>query len=135
MHASDSAPSTAARWTGWILTGLVVVFFTIDGTLKLLEHEEAMRATQQIGFPAQVVSGLGLTTLAIVALYLYPRTAVLGAILMTGLLGGAVAAHLRIGSPLFTHVLFGVYVGVVAWLALFLRNLRLRDVLLGWRQP
>lgn len=89
----------------------------------------------QLGYPANVslARGLGILTLVCTVLYAIPRTSVLGAILLTGLLGGAIATHLRVGSPLFTHLLFGVYLGLMVWGALYLRDDRLR-ALIPWRR-
>lgn len=116
----------AMTWGGWILTGLVTAFLVLDGAMKVLRLPIVVSTTEGLGFPAGSVLGLGVATLVIAALCAVPRTAVLGAILMTAFLGGAVASHVRIGSPLVTHVLFGVYVGVMAWAGLWLRDPRLR---------
>lgn len=103
------------------LSALATVFFVMDAAGKLLRIEPVMRSTQELGWPAGAVVPLGVLLLLGAALYAVPRTAVLGAIYLTGFLGGAVATHLRIGSPLATHVLFGVYVGLVMWAGLALR--------------
>lgn len=120
-----------ARRTGRVLTGLVVLFLLFDGIIKVLDLEVVRTTSQQLGLPLQHTLTLGVITLAIAVLYAVPRTAVLGAILLTALLGGAIATHLRVGSPVFSHLLFGVYVGVIAWGGLVLRDQRLRVLLLG----
>ena len=114
---------------GQALSGLVVAFLAMDAGMKLAGLAAAVEATAALGFPAGSVVPLGAVLLAIAALYAWPRTAVLGAVLLTALLGGAVAAHVRVGSPLFSHVLFGVYLGIAAWGGLYLRDPRLRALL------
>ena len=113
------------RWRtrlGWGLSSLAALFFLLDATGKLLQVEPVLRGTTELGWPVSAVVPLGVLLAIGAALYIVPRTSVLGAIYLTGFLGGAVATHYRIGSPLFTHVLFGVYVAVVMWTGLALRN-------------
>jgi hypothetical protein len=124
-----SALSPARRWSGRIVTGLVVLFLGFDCALKLLQLPVAIEGTRELGYDASVVFGLGSVLLACLALYLIPRTSVLGAVLLTGYLGGAVATHVRVGNPLFSHVLFPVYVGVLIWGGLCLRDDRVRALL------
>ena len=119
------------RTVGRALSGLAAAFLVMDGVMKLVEPKVVVDTTLQLGFPEHTILGLGITLLAATVLYLLPRTALLGAILLTGYLGGAVAAHVRIGSPLFTHVLFPVYVALMVWGGLFLRDMRLRAALAG----
>lgn len=129
MQTSETAPaSNAALWTGRIFSAIVILFLIFDAVIKLIPIAPVIDSMVQLGYPASVAVArlLGAITLVSVALYAWPRTAVLGAILMTGLLGGAIATHLRIGSPLFTHLLFGVYLGLLAWGGLYLRDRRLR---------
>jgi DoxX-like family len=125
-------PSRAALWTGRVLSALVVLFLLFDAAIKLIPLPIVAETMQQLGYSgsAELARGLGMLILVGVAFYVNPRTAVLGAILLTGLFGGTIATHLRAGSPVFTHMLFGAYLGVMAWLGLFLRDPRLR-VLLG----
>ena len=127
------APASNTRlWTGRILSGIVIVFLLFDGIIKLIPIAPVIETMQQLGYSANVIPvarGIGVLTLVIVALYAIPRTAILGAILLTGLLGGAMATHLRVGSPLFTHLLFGLYLGLMAWGGLYLRDDRLRALL------
>ncbi len=127
--ADTAVAAPAAKWmtwTGWALTGLVVLFMAMDTSMKLLDLPQVRTATLQLGWPLALDRTLGIIDLVCLVLYAVPRTAVLGAILTTGLCGGAIAAHLRLGDPLFSHVLFGVYIGVMAWGGLWLRDPRLR---------
>jgi hypothetical protein len=129
MEMIQPSQSKTMLWAGRILTTIVVLFLLMDGTIKVMQLDVAVKATVELGYPQQVVFGLGVMTLVIAVLYAIPQTAILGAILMTGLLGGAIATHLRVGSPLFSHLFFGVYVGVMAWGGLWLRDGRLRLLL------
>lgn len=121
----------AQYWTGWVMSGLVIAFMIMDFGMKLAALPVVMQASGGLGWPAtaQVARGLGLVLMICTLLYAAPPTAVLGAVLMTGYLGGAVATHVRIGNPLFSHVLFGVYLGVLMWGGLWLRDPRLRAIL------
>lgn len=123
--------SRTQRLTGRILTGLVILFLVFDGAIKLVPIQPVTDTMQALGWPndAGTARMLGVITLAITLLYAVPRTAVLGAVLMTAYLGGAIATHVRIDSPLFSHTLFGVYVGLIAWAGLWLRDPRLRALL------
>ena len=121
--------SKKAVWTGRVLSGLAVLFLLFDAGVKVLRHPMAVQGTAELGYPQSVVVVLGIVQLVCLAVYLVPRTAVLGAVLWTGYLGGAVATHVRIGHPLFSHVLFPVYVAVLLWVGLWLRDERLRTVL------
>lgn len=125
------------RWAqrvGLVLSGLVLVFFLVDALGKLLEVPQVLAGSQDLGYAVGTVVPIGLLLLVGAVLYALPRTAVLGAIYLTGFLGGAVAAHLRIGSPVLTHILFGVYVAVLMWAGLVLRRPALLGVLLGRHQ-
>jgi hypothetical protein len=129
-NTSLATRSPIMMWSGRVLSGLVVLFLLFDGTIKLLEMDVATQTTAQLGYPVGVVFGLGILRLVIAVLYAIPRTSVVGGILLTGLLGGAIATHLRVASPIFTHLLFPAYLGLVAWGGLFLRDARLRGFLL-----
>jgi hypothetical protein len=131
ITGADSAapPAKWMGWAGWTLTVLVSLFLAMDAGMKLLDLPQVRTATLQLGWPLALDRTLGIIDLACLVLYAFPRTAVLGAILTTGLCGGAIAAHLRLGDPLFSHVLFGVYVGVMAWGGLWLRDARLRALM------
>ncbi|MGO1077461.1 DoxX family protein [Inquilinus sp. CA228] len=126
--AADTAPKRM-RWAGHGLNTLVILFLLMDATMKLLRLPVVVETTAQIGWPAASVVPLGILLLICTALYAFPRTAVLGAVLLTAYLGGAVATHARIGSPLFSHTLFGVYLGIVLWGGLYLRDDRLRRLI------
>lgn len=121
--------SNGARWAGLIISGLVVLFLIFDAVIKLIPLDVVIQTSQQLGLPAEIARTLGVLTLICTALYVVPQTSVLGAILLTAYLGGAVATHLRVGSPLFSHTLFGVYLGVLVWGGLYLRNRRLRELI------
>src|ERR1700748_2702000 len=124
---SQIATSTKSMiWIGWIISGRGGVFLLFDGATKLMMIAPVVDATIGIGYPVDVIRPLGIIGLACAILYAIPRTAVLGAILLTGFLGGAVASKVRLEDPLFSQVLFGVYVGVLAWGGLYLRDGRLR---------
>lgn len=133
MEATLSRPTLAISnkklWTGRALTGLAVLFLTFDGVLKLLQPADVVKATAHLGYPTSAVTPIGLVLLACVAIYLVPRTAVLGAVLLTGFLGGAVASNLRVAAPLLTHVLFPTYVAALVWGGLYLRDNRVRRLL------
>jgi hypothetical protein len=118
----------AAVWTGRVMSGIVILFLIMDFTMKLANLDVVTQAGLQLGWQADTARMLGTILLACTALYAYPRTAILGAVLLTGYFGGAVATHLRIDDPLFTHVLFGVYLGILAWGGLWLRDPELRAV-------
>lgn len=113
---------------GWALSGLSIAFLALDAGGKLLAPETMIAYSPPLGIPADPTfyRELGLILAICTALYAWPRTQVLGAVLLTGYLGGAVATHLRVGSPLFSHTLFGVYVGLLVWGGLWLREPRLR---------
>jgi hypothetical protein len=126
-----ASSSKAARWTGYAMSGLVILFLLFDGGIKLVPLEIVMQTSGEIGLPtdASFARLLGVLTLIGVVLYAVPQTAVLGAILLTGYMGGAIATHLRIDSPLFSHTLFGVYLGLLVWGGLYLREPRLRALI------
>lgn len=132
-YAAETNESSVAKsvWAGRILSVLAIAFFVMDGVMKLVQPQAVIEATRQIGWPADplTLAALGLVLLASTALYAFPRTAVLGAILLTGYLGGAVASHARHGDPLATHDLFGVYLGLFVWGGLWLRDARIRSLI------
>ncbi len=130
--APGHGDSRGALWTGRVISGLAVAFLIFDSVGKLLEVQPVIEGTKQLGYPPDIVFSLGMTLLSCVLAYLVPRTSVLGAVLLTAYLGGAVATHVRVGSPLFTHVLFPVYVAALLWGGLMLRDTRLR-AFLPWR--
>jgi hypothetical protein len=135
MQTSPEAASTSHGmvWTGRILSGLVVVFMLFDSVIKILKMPFAVDATVQLGYSASLVAPIGIIELVCALLYAMPRTSLLGAVLLTGHLGGAIATHLRHGDPLFSHVLFPTYIGALLWVGLLLRDARLRE-LFPWRR-
>lgn len=120
--------SKTVLWIGRVLSALAALFLALDGVLKALSLAPAVEATTQLGYPAGTVAGLGVLLLVCLAIYLIPRTAVLGAILLTGYLGGAIATHVRAGGPSFSLV-FPLIMGALLWGGLFLREPRLRALL------
>jgi hypothetical protein len=120
---------TRQLWAGRVMSGLAVLFLLFDATIKVLMVPDAVAGTTQLGYPERVIVPLGVLQLLLLVIYLIPRTSVLGAILWTGYLGGAIATHVRVGSPLFTHVLFPIYVALLLWGGLGLRDDRLRVLL------
>jgi hypothetical protein len=133
MHSDiQTAPASKAMfWTGLVMGVLPSLFLLLDAVMKLIKPEFVVKATVELGYPESVILGLGIVLLASTILYLIPPTAVLGAILLTGYLGGAVASHVRLGQGPF-EVLFPVLFGALLWGGLVLRDARLR-ALLPWR--
>ena len=128
MTARTTPVSTLRLWAGRIISALVVAFMLFDGGIKVLQLAPATDASAQLGYSASQTLGVGLLALACLAVYLLPRTAILGAVLLTGYLGGAVATQVRVDAPIFS-VVFPVIVGALAWGGLFLRDARLRALL------
>jgi hypothetical protein len=124
--------SRGALWTGRGLSTLAVLFLTLDSIGKLLEVPPVVEGTLELGYPASTVFPIGVILLLCVLAHVVPRTSVLGAVLLTGYLGGAIATHVRVGNPLLTHTLFPIYVALLVWGGLFLRDAGLRG-LLPWR--
>ena len=114
---------------GWTLSGLFIAFMIFDVTIKLIGHPEVAKAEAQLGLPAASGFGIGVMEAIILILYVVPRTAVLGAILVAALMGGTAAVHLLNGNPLFSHLLFGPYLAVFAWGGMWLRDAQLRSLI------
>ena len=133
VENATPAPSISAGvWTGRVLSGLVTAFLLVDAGTKLIAPQFTIaNSPPGLGWPLEVGTMYMLAVLLLVPtlLYLWPRTALLGAVLLTGYLGGAIATHARIGSPLFTHTLFGVYLALMVWGGLWLRSPALRALL------
>lgn len=125
----ETAPSLGRRWVGRVLSALAVSFLIFDGVIKVIKIQPVTEGFARLGYPDHVARTIGALQLALVALYLVPRTAALGAILLTGFLGGAVSTHVRVGDPLFSHVLFPTYVGAMLWIGLYLRDARVRRLI------
>ena len=122
-------------WGSYILSGLAILFLLFDSIIKVLKLDVAVQGTVELGYPESTVVGLGLTALICTILYAVPRTAVLGAVLLTGYFGGAIATHVRLGNPLFSHILFPVYLGLLIWAGLYLRDASLRQLMPVRRRP
>ena len=127
----DLKVSGAALWLGRVLSGLAILFLLFDGALKLVPLGVVTEAMDRIGYGSSetLARSLGAITVICTLLYAVPPTSFVGAILLTGYLGGAIATHLRVGSPLFTHTLFGLYLGLMVWGGLYLRDGNLRALL------
>jgi hypothetical protein len=127
---ADSAPRAprAPTIAGWSLTGLFTAFMLFDVSIKLAQLPMVEQTGAELGLPAGSGLRIGVMEAVLLALYLFPRTAVLGAVLFTGLFGGTMAVHLVAGNPLFSHLLFGLYLALFAWGGLWLRDARLREI-------
>jgi hypothetical protein len=123
-----NSPSKKALWAGRILSGFVTAFLLFDATIHLMKPAPVVEAFAKLGFPIRLAVPLGIIELVCVVLYVIPRTSILGAILLTGYLGGAVAIQMPTGNSLFGQVLFPVYVGVMVWGGIYLRDERLRTL-------
>ena len=121
--------SKLQHWAGLAFSWLAVLFLLFDSAGKLLQVQPVIDGTLQLGYPRDSVFSLGLVLVSCVLAYIVPRTSVLGALLLTGYLGGAVATHVRVANPLFSHVLFPTYVAAFLWGGLILRDARLRALL------
>jgi len=128
-EAAPAPVSKAALWGGRVMSALPALFLLVDSAAKFAKPAPVVEGTVKLGYSESVIVPLGVVLLACTVLYLIPRTSVLGAILLTGYLGGAVATHVRVGDPLFTHALFPVYFGVMLWGGLYLRDPRVRALI------
>lgn len=129
MALSTAGTSTQPRWVGRVLSGIAVLFLAVDVAMKLAGAKVAVDGTTQVGFAPHHVLPIGLIGLVCLIVYLIPRTAPIGAVLWTGYLGGAVATHMRLDNPLFSHTLFPIYVAALLWGGLYLRDERVRGLL------
>lgn len=127
LPAAKSAPATP--WAGRIVTAIPVLFLAFDTVIKLLQLQPVAESFARLGYPTSSAVVVGTLELVCLALYLLPRTALVGVVLLTGYLGGAVASHLRVGDPLLSHILFPTYVAALLWVGLVLRDARLRSLL------
>ena len=126
------AKATPQVWIGRVLSGLAILFLAFDGVMKFFMDKlppEALEAGAALQWPIEKMPLVGTILLICLALYVIPRTAVLGAILLTGYLGGAIASHVRVSNPLFSHTLFPIYIAVLVWLGLYLRDARVKAVI------
>jgi hypothetical protein len=127
---TQTAPvSKKMLWTGRIMNTLVVLFLLMDGVMKLINPAPVVEGMNKLGYPLSLTSVIGIVLLVCVVVFAIPRTSILGAILVTGYLGGAVASQLCVGLPLFSNVLFPVYMGVLIWAGLYARDGRLRALI------
>jgi hypothetical protein len=126
--SQTASGSPVTLWTGRIMSALPALFLLVDGAMKLVKPEPVVKATVELGYPESVIFGLGIVLLACIALYLIPQTAVVGAILLTGYLGGAVATHVRVGAGLFP-ISFPIVLGVLLWGGLVFRDDRLQEII------
>jgi hypothetical protein len=127
-HIHDKASHNRSLWAGRIISTLPVLFLLVDGIMKLVKPRVVVEATVKLGYPESVIVGLGVVLIACTIVYLIPRTAVLGAILLTGYLGGAIATHVRAGDQLFP-IIFPVILGAMLWGGLYLRDKRVRSLI------
>jgi len=128
-----TSPSNSALWAGWIITGLVVLFLAFDGVAKILKVAPVVEASEQLGVPSHSLVGIGIVLVVCSAVYAIPQSSVLGAILLTGYLGGAAAIHVRAGSGVFP-IAFAIAFGVLVWVGLTLRDPRLFWIILHRRR-
>lgn len=129
---SQNEISKRSIWIGRVLSGLAVLFLLFDGIMKFFMDKlppEALEAGAALQWPIELMPTVGTILLTCTILYIIPRTSVVGAILLTGYLGGAIASHVRVSNPLFTHTLFPIYVAVFIWLGLYLRDSRVRNLI------
>ena len=126
--AKERSRGQGAAWTGRIISGLVVVFLLFDSITKIMLNPYVLKASANLGYGAGSIQAIGIILLACVVIYVIPRTSILGAVLLTGYLGGAVEANLRAGTPLFSNLLFPVYFGILVWAGLYLRSSRVRKM-------
>jgi hypothetical protein len=127
--SSTKQVSKTSLWAGRIISAVVVLFLVFDGVTKVMKVAPVMEASKRLGFPANLIVAIGTVLLGCTAIYVIPRTSILGAILLTGYLGGAVVTNLRAGSPLFSETLFPIYFGIFVWVGLYLRDLQLRTLI------
>ena len=126
---ATTTPSATARKLGYVLSGLFVVFMLFDGIIHILNLQTVEDASAELGLPDSLALTAGVVQLICLALYVIPRTSILGAILLTGYLGGAVLTNLRAEQPLLSTTLFAVYTGIVMWAGLYLRDEKVREII------
>ncbi|HKW09803.1 MAG TPA: DoxX family protein [Gemmatimonadaceae bacterium] len=124
-----AVPARGQIWTGRSLSGVAALFLLFDATIHLLRPEPVVKGFAQLGYPLSVAVPIAIIEFVCLALYLIPRTTIFGAILLTGYLGGAIAAQLRVGAPLFSTLLFPIYVALFLWGGLYLRDPVVRSII------
>jgi hypothetical protein len=129
QSGTQEGPVSKGRlWTGRIISAVVVLFLLFDSITKVMKVRAVIEASAQLGYPANTIFAIGIILLVCTVFYIIPQTAVLGAILLTGYLGGAVAANLRIGSSMF-NTLFPIVFAALVWVGIFLRESRLGELI------
>ena len=128
---TTNTSSKKMKITGWVLSILAILLLLADGFGKLIKPEPVIKATLELGYPENTITTIGILVIICAIIYAIPRSALIGAILLTGFLGGAIATHFRINNPLFSHTLFPVYILLFIWLGLYLRSASLRKLLLN----
>jgi hypothetical protein len=128
VQTQPATTTKASRNTGYVLTTLFSLFMLMDAGMKFSHAAPVVEANNQLEFPLHLVPAIGVLAIVLLALYLIPRTSVLGAVLFTGYLGGAIALHLRVDDPVFSHILFPIYIALFLWGGLWLRNAILREL-------
>jgi len=123
--------SKTSRIIGWVLSILVILFLLFDVSGKFMKPEVVVKGTMDLGYPESTITLLGIILLICTLLYAFPKTAILGAVLLTGYMGGAIATHIRVENPLFTHILSPVYMAIFFWGGLYLRSMKLRRMVKG----
>ena len=131
LPATATNPSTAKVWTGRTMGGIVILFMLMDSIFKFIVNEEVIKGSADLGFQVHHLPIMGTLGLISILLYIIPRTEILGALLLTGYWGGAIATHVRMDNPLFSHILFPAYLGILAWGALWMKSERLRNLVLN----
>jgi hypothetical protein len=132
LDLTVTAPVSKGKlWTSRIMGGLVILFMLMDSIMKLIPNDTVTKGTAELGYQAHHIPVLGVLGLISIVLFIIPRTQILGAILLTGYFGGAIATHVRLDNPMFSHILFPVYLGVLAWGSLWLKNETLRKLIAG----
>src|SRR6267142_3004016 len=124
-----TSPSKGSIWTGRVISALIVIFLLFDSVLKFMKPAPVVATFAHLGLSMSLANPLGIILIVCALLYAIPQTSILGAILLSGYLGGAVCTHLRVGDPLFSHILFPTYMGALLWLAIYLRDVRLRALI------
>jgi DoxX-like protein len=126
---TGTRPRVSLARIGVVVSALPVLFLTFDAVIKLILIDPVVTSMGELGYPVALARAIGVLELICLLIYMVPRTSLVGAILLTGFLGGAIASHVRIESPLFTHTLFGTYVGLMIWGGLILRHSTLRALI------
>ena len=126
-----TSPSKSKVWTARTMSGLVILFMIVDSIFKFIVNEEVLKGTTDLGFQSHHLPIMGTLALIATILYAFPRTRIIGAVLLTGYWGGAIATHVRLDNPLFSHILFPIYLAILAWGALWLNNEAFRKLILN----